>query len=484
MTEPMRSGGGFQNRNPFGDGDDDNLNQNENSERSWNLPQVLPEEPDSPPPPPPTSPKSSRPSRSPIKSSTTPTIVKLPKKSPGKTPANDKLDKEGRRQQRRRDDKTNGTNNTSNNKDRNTITGGGGKKKRKKGKRTKNLATINNASDTKPRGSYGQQYNTRANYDVDENDHCDRPAPRIVNYPIPKQNQASKNKLANVFSSLFSTNNHNTDDGEAPSKAKKTTTTEYECEYGFNSEDPSLIRDGTYDSTHNPNTGELNSALGEGTTIPEVLDRTRILHVLHILAVFILEWNSFFWHVISLQIERVLLAVGLVFLAVLLGCFEAVRGEPTLARSHIARHSNIRFGTPVSSGLTANGLAAGAVVYELVLSGRRERIRNFLHKYVGILYSCIGRGIYLCVMGGLSWAHNTLLMEILGVSFGILGVWTITLHCRYPGLVKIYKEQKSMKRNVSVGVDDDSSVGGSIIAWSSVVSTVEGSKAEGKPLLV
>lgn len=267
------------------------------------------------------------------------------------------------------------------------------------------------------------------------------------------------------------------------------------AEYGENGDDAN-IRNGNWNSTRTINTGELNSAAGEGTTIPEVLGKARMLHILHVLAVFVLEAYTLLWHIVSFQIERLLWGAALLFLASLLGCFEIVRGQATLADVdrtltfqdivHIGNRSS-RFGTSALN-------SAESVIYKVVVTGpKRRRIRAFLQKYVFILYSSIGRGLYLCVMGGVAWMHDEILMRILSISFGCLGLWTIVLRCRVPGLDRVFEHHKGWTRHDDEEDGDDSSIltgtsaatRGSIVTWSSITSGASyiGSKSESQHLM-
>jgi len=479
--------------NPVNDDYDSNENQNDasstytgtvpvnpggNRRQQQQLSSLLPSPPNTPPPPPPGSP--------PVPFQSVPTVARL-ESSPRRTATN-QVDKEkgGRRQQQRRNSKNENGNST--NADNTTREG---KKKRKKGKRRQKSPSTNTKP---PRGAYGRQYSSTGNTkdrSTTTSYSDDAGAPRIVNYPSPKK--------SSLFSSFLPGSNKSQDDNDAAndvlppaSKAKYssiTTTTDHGTDDDlFGSWIPSL----------RPNIGELNSAGGERMTTPQLLLRIRILHVVHILFIYFIVGNSLFWHVLSFQIERIGLEVALVVLATLLGCFEVTRGTPTLTNNyhHIdnnnsnsnSNNNRNRFGSTASNLLDNSSKAVGeAMMYRVVVNGpRRQRIRKFLRKYVCVLYYCIGRGLYLCVMSGLAWVCDTLIMRVLSVSLVLLGLWTILLKCLYPGLDRVCGEEWDFASETDGEYGDgDSSILtslGSVVTWSSVIGPV-GNNSEGQHLM-
>jgi len=491
--------------NPFNDEYDSNENQNnaastytgtvpvnpggnrsqQQQQQQQQVSSLLPSPPNSPPPPPPA------PVSPPVPFQSVPTVARL-ESSPRRTATNE-ADKEkgGRRQQQRRNSKHDNGNSTNTD---NTV--GEGKKKRKKGKRRQKSPSTNTKP---PRGAYGRQYSSTGN----ANDRStttsysdDAGAPRIVNYPSPK-----KSSLFSSFLPGNKSNDHDAANDVIPpaSKAKySSTTTTTTTDHG--TDDDSSILPGSWIPSLRPNIGQLNSAGGEGTTTPQLLLRIRILHVVHILLIYFIVGNSLFLQSLSLQIERIGLEVALVVLATLLGCFEVTRGTPTLTNNYHHIDNNIsnsnsgnsnnnrnRFGTTTSNLLDNSKAAGEAMMYRVIVNGpRRQRIRQFLRKYVCVLYYCIGRGSYLCVMSGLAWVSDTLLMRLLSVSLGLLGLWTILLRYFYPGLDRVCGEEWDFASETDAEYGDvDSSILtslGSVVTWSSVVGPV-GNKSEGQYLI-
>lgn len=196
-----------------------------------------------------------------------------------------------------------------------------------------------------------------------------------------------------------------------------------------------------------PNTGVLNSSDGEGTTIPQLLVRMRILNIIHVLLTLSLEGWALLGNVITLNFARVILGIYFIFFVVLLGIFELLRGRP-ISMTTVSEDDD---GTNGSASTQTNGGMSsfanipaqqaqlmGSVLWKMVVDGEQTRsVRRFMQDNFGILYSCKGRGVYICLVGGIAVGQGWLI-ALLGFSFICLGLWTISLGIRYPALDKAF----------------------------------------------
>lgn len=66
-------------------------------------------------------------------------------------------------------------------------------------------------------------------------------------------------------------------------------------------------------------------------------------------------------------------------------------------------------------------------------------IRNFLMDNFGILYSPIGRSLYMILMGMLAYGQDTILNMMLGVLLGANGVFTMVVNCIYKDFKRIHE---------------------------------------------
>jgi len=246
-----------------------------------------------------------------------------------------------------------------------------------------------------------------------------------------------------------------------------------------------------------PNTGELNSALGEGTTIHQILFKIRIITFILSFFVYIFEGWAIIGHVLFLNTPRIVLGCYLLFFVFLLCAFELVRGTPKVITpiDIMAMANGNGNGNNSGSGMQNNiqhqllneGLNKTAgeainqtfeTVWEVVIEQRfTRRIRYFLQSNFGILYSCTGRAIYLCFVGGLALGEGLIFMEIIGILFVIMGIWMLTLGFRFPALDRtlvmdsLEYEFGSQYNTSSDGNSVNGGGGsGSVITWSSVAS--------------
>jgi len=116
------------------------------------------------------------------------------------------------------------------------------------------------------------------------------------------------------------------------------------------------------------------------------------------------------------------------------------------------------------------------VVWKVVLEKPWARnVRRFLQNNFGILYSCIGRGFYLCLVGGLAFGQGFIIIQLLGCGFVLMGLWTISLKFRYPSLDNAIFMQFDGEGYDMDGADDD----GSVLTWTSVPSGGESKRLLG-----
>lgn len=173
------------------------------------------------------------------------------------------------------------------------------------------------------------------------------------------------------------------------------------------------------------NIGELNSAHGEGTTVPQLLTRVRYMTFFLALCTTIMESWAFLFQLVSLKTDKIIMGFYLMFFVGLLVCYEIVRGQP-------------RPGSFVDGNWTDLGvfqeLDIAELAWKTVLQSKlAKRIRYFLQENFGILYSCWGRGIYLCFVGGIALGQGILWMgKLVGSMFFMFGIWTISLKYRNP----------------------------------------------------
>merc|ERR1712038_393023 len=137
--------------------------------------------------------------------------------------------------------------------------------------------------------------------------------------------------------------------------------------------------------------------------------------------------------------------------------------------------------------------AASEVVNTAVEQKHARRVRFFLQDNFGILYSCVGRGLYFCLVGGLALGEGIIFMEVIGYSFMLMGVWMISLRFRYPSLDKAFVMDFSLddefgeNRNGGVGSSRgslyDNEDQDSAVTWSSVSATNVDLPGERKSLM-
>jgi hypothetical protein len=125
------------------------------------------------------------------------------------------------------------------------------------------------------------------------------------------------------------------------------------------------------------------------------------------------------------------------------------------------------------NGVNINAAQVAAeLAWTIVLEKKwARRTRYFLQNNFGILYSCVGRGLYLCFVGSVAVGQNFLLIQVCGLGFVLMGLWTITLSFRFPSLenamvMNLEDEFGKKSDNVSVGG------GSSVITWSSIPGSI------------
>ena len=178
------------------------------------------------------------------------------------------------------------------------------------------------------------------------------------------------------------------------------------------------------------NTGQLNSAEGEGTTIPQLLDKIRFFTIIFSGTTIVIEVWSMIVKIIFLQASKIVLGIYLLFFVGLLLLFEAVRGTP-IPTASISSNVDGLYGN-----LNFNATQMAEIVWKTALEQRWARqVRYFLQDNFGILYSCVGRGFYLCFIGSVAIGQG-FPQSINGFCFMLMGLWTLTLRCRFPSLEK------------------------------------------------
>lgn len=227
------------------------------------------------------------------------------------------------------------------------------------------------------------------------------------------------------------------------------------------------------------NTGVANSAAGEGTTVPQLLSKMRFFtFLLSALTIAFEAWVIFF-HVVTLQAGKVVLGAYLLFFVGLLLLYEFVRGSPVpeAPNTHISLEGIVR-----KRGISLNAAQVAELVWTLVLEKRwARRMRYFLQNNFGILYSCIGKGSYLCFVGTVAIGQKFIVIEILGLGFVFFGMWTISLRFRYPSLEKAMV--MDLESEFGEEEDDASVAGASAVSWSSMRSSTRSNNEERRSLL-
>lgn len=222
------------------------------------------------------------------------------------------------------------------------------------------------------------------------------------------------------------------------------------------------------------NTGVANSAAGEGTTVPQLLSTMRFFTFLLSALTIAFEVWAMFFNVVFLQADKVVLGAYLLFFVGLLLLYEFVRGSPVPESNiNISLEGIVRKGS-----INLNAAQVAELVWTLVLEKRWARhLRYFLQNNFGILYSCIGKGTFLCFVGSVAIGQKFILIEILGIGFVVFGMWTISLRFRYPSLEKAMV----MDLESEFGEEDDSSVAGaSAVSWSSIHSSIRSTSNKGE----
>lgn len=213
-----------------------------------------------------------------------------------------------------------------------------------------------------------------------------------------------------------------------------------------------------------PNTGQLNSAYGEGTTVPQLLFKIRFVTFMHVIAVFFFEGFSIIGHIVTFNATRIVISCFLLFFVGLLCSFELLRGTPTVAvRDKWSNLRSSRIGNllggggsnsnvneepewakmnHVDEGIAAASEAVNAAVetvWEITIEQKfARRIRFFLQDNFGVLFSCTGRGLYCIFVGGLALGEGFIFMELTGLCFVLMGIWIISLGIKYPSLNKVF----------------------------------------------
>lgn len=207
-----------------------------------------------------------------------------------------------------------------------------------------------------------------------------------------------------------------------------------------------------------PNTGFLNSSNGEGTTLPQLMMKMRLLTLIHVaITLFVLGFNVLS-KVVFLQADKIVLSAYLFFFTILLLAFEIVRGSPKvdtkLLSSETSAIVKVVWGTVVQNPIS-------------------RKVRYMLQSNFGILYSCKGRGVYLVFMGtvaiGQGWP-----MVFLGISYIVFGIWTVTLGWRYP-LLEDALVMDELEEEFGTKVQTLFDSGRSAVTWSSIHTTGTGS---------
>lgn len=234
------------------------------------------------------------------------------------------------------------------------------------------------------------------------------------------------------------------------------------------------------------NTGVLNSTAGEGTTIPQLLETMRYSTlVLSGVTICFESWAMFF-NAILLKPDRVILGVYLLFFVGLLLIYEFVRGNPVPTVDHTEMLANaIPFlGNGNINSRDLNTEDVVGLVWTLVLQKRWvRRIRYFLQNNFGILYSCLGKGFYFCFVGTVAIGQKFIIIEMVGIGFIVLGLWTITLSYRYPAIEKAMIVDLEREFGIMRGSSSRSHSNSISLSWTSVHSSINNGDDETTSLL-
>ena len=228
------------------------------------------------------------------------------------------------------------------------------------------------------------------------------------------------------------------------------------------------------------NTGVANSAAGEGTTVPQLLATMRFFTILLSALTIAFEAWAMLFNVIFLKGDKVVLGVYLLFFIGLLLVYEFVRGNP-VPTSNVVNNNHIAIPFMGNGSINMNAAQVVELVWTVVLEKRWARqLRYFLQSNFGILYTCVGKGAFLCFVGSVAIGQKFLLIEILGAGFVLFGLWTISLRFRYPALEKAM----IMDLENEFGECDDISLAGeSAVTWSSFHSSIRSNSGEKRNLL-
>ncbi|GFH53620.1 predicted protein [Chaetoceros tenuissimus] len=234
------------------------------------------------------------------------------------------------------------------------------------------------------------------------------------------------------------------------------------------------------------NTGVLNSAAGEGTTIPQLLETMRYSTLVLCGVTICFESWAMFFNAILLKPDRVILGVYLLFFVGLLLIYEFVRGNPVPTVDHTAMLANaIPFlGNGNINSRDLNTEDVVGLVWTVVLQKRWvRRIRYFLQNNFGILYSCLGKGFYFCFVGTVAIGQKFIIIELVGIGFIVLGLWTITLSYRYPAIEKAMIVDLEREFGTMDGSSSRSHSNSISLSWTSVHSSINNGGDETTSLL-
>lgn len=233
------------------------------------------------------------------------------------------------------------------------------------------------------------------------------------------------------------------------------------------------------------NIGVANSADGEGTTIPQILHRMRVMTLaLSLLTITFEAWAMIF-NTIFLKADKVILGCYLLFFVGLLLCFEFVRGTPkahSISMMSIIHQKN-------NMQLQQNASQMADIVWRNALEEKwARRLRHFLQDNFGIFYSCIGRAFFFLVIGGMAFGQDFIVIQIIGLGFMFMGFWLITLRIRYPALEKALimtglEDEFGDKKQIVSNNDNESVVSWSNVSGSSLGGTSNPSNSERMSLL-
>jgi len=227
------------------------------------------------------------------------------------------------------------------------------------------------------------------------------------------------------------------------------------------------------------NIGISNSADGEGTTVPQLLHRMRVMTlILSGLTIAFESW-ALIIQAVFLQANKVILGAFLLFFIGLLLCVELVRGTPVPYSIAVSAGSGMPLFDErlVSGGIVQQSLNQSfnnaANLVDVVWRGALEelwarRLRYFLQDNFGIFYSCLGRGFLFFFLGSLAWGQQFFVIRAIGIAFMMMGTWTISLKFRYPAFDKVLMMELDYEFGESRAVEVDDVGEGSVISWSSV----------------